>query len=52
MGLLRDVLLQDLAFGRLRVSEIHHFIQELVDDHKVVSDRFFFEFFKVFREDL
>lgn len=40
MRLLGDVFLQDLALGRLRVSEIHHFVHELVDDDKIVAYTF------------
>ena len=39
--------MQDLAFGRLRVSKIHHFIQQLVKNDKVVADRLFFQLLKV-----
>ena len=45
-------LLQDLALRRLWVPEVHHLVQELIDDHKVVSYRLFFEFLEIFHEDL
>lgn len=45
-------LLQYLALRGLWVPEIHHFVHELVDDHKVVPYRLFFELFKVFYENL
>ncbi len=51
MALLRDVLLQDLGLGGLRVAEIHHLVEELVDDDEVVADGFLLEGFEVFGED-
>lgn len=48
MALLRDVLLQYFGFGGLRVTEIHHFVEQLVDDDEVVADGFFLESFEVF----
>ncbi len=50
--LLRDVFLQDLGLGYLRIPEIHHLIEQLVDDDKVVADGFFFEFFEIFNKDV
>lgn len=38
MGLLRDVLLQDARLRGLRVAEVHHLIEQLVDDDEVVAD--------------
>ena len=39
-----------LLFG---VSEVHHFIHELVDEgHEVVSNRFFLQFLEVLDQDL
>ena len=52
VGLLRDVLLENLRLGRLRVSEIHHLIQQFIDDDKIVSDAFFLQFFEIFGENL
>ena len=52
MRLLRYVFLQYLAFCRLRVAEIHHFVEELVDDDEVVADGFFFERLEILCEDL
>jgi hypothetical protein len=36
----------------LRVAEIHHLVEELVDDDEVVPDGFFLELLEVFGEDL
>jgi hypothetical protein len=52
MRFLSNVLLQDLAFCRLGVSKVHHLVEKLVDDDKVVTDRFLFQFFEVFYQDL
>ena len=51
MRLLGDVLLEDLGLGGLRVAEIHHLIEELVDDDEVVADGLLFEGFEVLGED-
>lgn len=51
MRLLRDVLLQDLRLRRLRVAEVHHLVEELVDDDEVVPDGFLLQLLEVFRED-
>ena len=51
MRFLRDVFLEYLGFCSLRVTEIHHFVEELVDDDEVVADGFFLEGFEVFGED-
>lgn len=50
MGFLGNVFLQDFRFRGLRVAEIHHFVEEFVDDDEIVADGFFFEFFEVFGE--
>jgi hypothetical protein len=52
MGLLCDVFLEDLGLGGLGVAEVHHFVEELVYDDKVVTDALFFEFLEVLGEDL
>ena len=52
MGFLGDVFLEDLGLGGLRVAEIHHLVEELVDDDEVVPDGFFLELLEVFGEDL
>jgi hypothetical protein len=44
---LGDVLLQDLALGRLDVAKVDHLVQQLVDDDKVVPDGFLLEFLEV-----
>jgi len=41
------VLLQYLRLGSLGISEIHHLIEQLIDDDKVVSYTLFFELFEV-----
>ena len=51
MRFLGNVFLEDLGFGGLGVAEVHHFVEELVDDYEVVSYGLFFEFFEVFCED-
>lgn len=51
VALLRDVLLQDLGFGGLRVAEVHHLVEELVDDDEVVADGFLLEGLEVLGED-
>ena len=52
MGFLGDVFLEDFGFCCLGVAEIHHFVQEFIDYDKVVTNGFFFQFFKVFDHDL
>lgn len=52
MRFLCDVFLEDLGLGGLRVAEIHHLVEELVDDDEVVPDGFFLELLEVFGEDL
>ncbi len=51
MAFLRDVLLEDFGFGGLRVAEIHHFVEKLVDDDEIVADGFLLQGFEVFGED-
>ncbi len=46
-----DVFLEDLGFGGLWVAKVHHLVEELVDDDKVIPDGFFFELFEVLGED-
>lgn len=45
-------LLQNLAISRLRITEVHHFVQQLVNDDEIVADRFFFQFFEVLAKNL
>ena len=47
-----NVLLQNLGLSGLGVSKIHHFVQQFVDDDKVVADALLLEFLKVLGEDL
>lgn len=42
-----DALLQDLALGRLGIAKVHHLVQQLVDDDKVVANAFLLQLFKV-----
>jgi hypothetical protein len=51
VAFLRNVFLQDFRLGRLGEPEIHHFVEQFVDDNKIVPDGFFFELFKVFLQD-
>jgi hypothetical protein len=44
--------LQDLGLGCLWVAKVHHFIQQLVDDYKVVPYTLLLKLLKVFCEDL
>jgi len=44
--------LQDLGFGCLRVSKVHHLVQELVDDNKVVPYTLLLQFLEVLCEHL
>lgn len=49
--LLRDVLLQDLGLGRLRVAKVHHLVEQFIDDDEVVADGFFLQSLEVLGED-
>lgn len=40
-------LLQDLAFCGLWITEVHHLIQQLIDDDEVVSDTLFLQLLEV-----
>ena len=51
MTFLRDVFLEDFGLGGLRVAEIHHFVEQLVDDDEIVADGFFLEVLEVVGED-
>jgi hypothetical protein len=46
------ILLQYLGLGSLWVAKVHHLIQQLVDDYKVVPYALLFELLEVFCEDL
>ena len=52
MRLLRDVFLEDLAFGRLGESKVHHLVHELVYDNEVIPDTLFLQLLEVFHQDL
>lgn len=43
-------LLKNLGLSCLRVSEIHHLVQQLVDDDKVVPDTLLLELLEVLRK--
>ena len=47
-----DSLLKDLALRCVGIAEIHHLVEQLIDDHEVIPDRFLFELFEVLGEDL
>ena len=44
------VLLQYLALGRLREPEVHHLVQQLVDDDEVIPDGLLLELLEVLDE--
>lgn len=44
--------MQYLALRSLWVSEVHHLIEQFIDDNKVVANTLFLQDFEVFREDL
>jgi hypothetical protein len=46
------ILLQYLGLRCLWVPEIHHLIQQLIDDDKVVPYTLLFQLFEVFGEDI
>lgn len=45
-------LLQDLAFCRLRIPKVHHFIEQFIDNDKIVPDTLLFQDLEVFGENL
>jgi hypothetical protein len=49
---LRDVFLEDLGLGCLRVTKVHHLIKKLVNDDEVVPNGFFFEGLEILGKDL
>lgn len=49
---IQNLLLQDLALCSLRVTKVHHFIQQFVYNDEVISDTLLLQFLEVFREDL
>lgn len=46
------LLLQDLALRCLRVSKVHHLVQQFVNDDKVIPNTLLLEDLEVFGEDL
>lgn len=46
------ILLQDLCFGRLWVSKVHHLIQQLVDDDKVIPYALLLKLLEILCKDL
>ena len=47
---MEDALLQDFTLRRLRIPEVHHLIQQLINNHKVISYRLFLKFLEVLDE--
>jgi hypothetical protein len=45
-----SLLLQDLRFSSLGVSEVHHLVQKFVYYHEIISDTLFLEFLEVLRK--
>ena len=45
------VLLQYLAFCRLWITKVHHFVEQLVDNDKIIAYTLLFQLFEIFRED-
>lgn len=43
--------MKDLGLGGLRITKIQHFIEELINDDKVIPDTLFFQLFEIFCED-
>ncbi len=48
----KSSLLQDLALGGLRVAKVHHLVQQLIDDDKVVAYALLLQHLEVLGEDL
>lgn len=49
---MKDSLLQYLSLRRLRIPEIHHLVQKLVDDDEIVAYTFLLQLLEVLGEDL
>lgn len=47
-----NALLKNFGFCGLRISEIHHLVEQLINNDEVVSYTLLFELFEVFCEDL
>lgn len=52
VGFCLDEALEQLDLGCLRVPVIHHFVQQLIDDHEVVADGLLLCFLEVAFEDV
>lgn len=46
------LLLQDLALCCLWISKVHHFVQQFVNDDKIIPDTLLLEDLEIFGEDL
>lgn len=51
VGLLGDVLLEDLGLGGLGIAKVHHLVEKFVNDDKVIADGLLFEGLEVLGED-
>lgn len=49
---LECLLLKYFGFCGLWVSEIHHLVQQFINDDKIISNRFLLQLFEIFSEDL
>lgn len=47
---LRDSLLENLRFGGLREAKVHHLVEELIDDDKVIPDGLLLELLEILGE--
>lgn len=45
-----SLLSKNASLGDLRIPEVHHLVEELVDDDEVVADRLLLDVFEVLRE--
>lgn len=52
MGFLGDKFLKDFRFGVLRITEIHHLIEEFMDDDEIIANAFLFQFGEILIENL
>lgn len=48
---MENALLENLALGCLGKPKVHHLVQQLIDNHKVVPDRLLFELLEVLGQD-
>lgn len=49
---LHNILLENLGLCSLRIAKVHHFVEQLVYDDKVVPNALFFQLLEVFCENL